>query len=70
MTPDRSEALPVVPLTLTDPAVSGRNAEVSTASQVWSLPLVAVTVCSAVHPRGANAWDTLSLSPHTHAMTN
>src|ERR1035441_190734 len=55
MTPDRSDAEDVA---VTDSApLAGMTAEVRTASQLWSVPFVAATVCSVVHPDGARDWE-------------
>src|ERR1039458_5562991 len=67
ITPDRSVVLAVA-VTETGPAAAGRIADVSTTSAVWSVPLLAVTVLSAVHPMGANACPAAVLSPVTAAM--
>src|ERR1039458_10442201 len=63
MTPDRSDAEDVA---VTDSApLAGMTAEVRTASQLWSVPFVAATVCSVVHPDGTSDWDAAVLSPQT-----
>ena len=66
MTPDRSVSDPAVPLTLTDPLVDSLHAEVRTASQVWSTPLLARHRLRAAQPEGVNACVAAVLSPQTH----